>query len=90
MQYDQIKALVGKLKEQGGFPDTEPFDSLVRITDSSTGHSPNAIDICAYSWVLATFGEWDRAEAVARSIQDDADEQGQALALLLSVWLRQN
>lgn len=81
MQYEQMRMIIGDVIAAGGFPEDEPFDSITRIMES-TNHHPTALEISAYSTVLANFGEWNRAEAVARRITNDENEKGVALALL--------
>ncbi len=82
MNYQEMKEMVGALLEAGGFPTDEPLASVQRITESHERIPPSAQDVCAYSWVLSSFGQWERAEAVARSITNDDDERGLALAIL--------
>lgn len=81
MDYQEIKQKVGALLQAGGFSPDEPLDSTKVISDSYEGEVP-AIDIGALSSVFAWSGQWDRAEAVARSIRDNDDEMGSALAIL--------
>lgn len=81
MDYQEIKQLVGAVLQAGGFSPDEPLDSIKVISDSYEGDIP-AFKIGALSSVLASFGEWDRAEAVARSIKNNDDERGSALAVL--------
>ncbi|MBI4752174.1 MAG: hypothetical protein HY774_27115 [Acidobacteria bacterium] len=84
-QYDDhsIDKIVQDIMQAGGFPDEEPLDSIARIIPPGKTQIPNHL-VCHYSWTLSRYQQWDRAEAVARSIQDDPDEQGQALAILAS------
>lgn len=79
MDYQQIKIKVREVLERGGFSPDEPLDS-VELISGSEAVSP--VEIGAYSSVLAFAGEWDRAEAVARSIQGDPGERGLALSIL--------
>lgn len=81
MDYQEIKQVVGAVLQAGGFSPDEPLNSIKVISGSYEGEVP-AIDIGALSSVLAWFGEWDRAEAVARSIRDNDAEMGSALAIV--------
>ena len=76
-----MKEMIEGLLKAGGFRSDEPLDSIARIVDSAESPPP-AFEVCSYAWLLAYFGQWDRAEAVARSIKDDEDERGLALATL--------
>lgn len=80
MDYQEITKRVGALLQHGGFPPDEPLNSITPICDSY--NKPPDYQIAAYSSVLADFGEWDRAEAVARSIGNNYNEKGTALAIL--------
>ena len=77
-----MKQIIQAVLESGGFPSTEPLDSVMRIANSRELDTLPASEVCAYSWALASFGEWDRAEAVAHLITNDQNERGQALAIL--------
>ena len=79
--HEQMKLMIGDVIEAGGFSEDEPLDSIARIMDSPD-HHPTALEISSYSTVLANFGEWNRAEAIARRITNDENEKGQALASL--------
>ena len=81
MDYQQIKMKVQEVLERGGFSRDEPLDSIELISSSKAGPiSP--VQIGAFSSVLSFAGEWDRAEAVARSIPEDPGERGLALSEL--------
>lgn len=71
--------MLKKLQNEGGFPPGEPYDSVKRINPGAAPAPP--YQVCSYAWALAAVGEWERAEAVARSI-DEEDERGQGLAIL--------
>jgi lipopolysaccharide biosynthesis regulator YciM len=53
-----------------------------RIAQQTQAGTMRAADWCVYAFALSSAGEWERAEAVARSIRDDDDERGQALGVL--------
>lgn len=81
MEYQEIKARVKAVLEAGGFPPNEPLDSVRVISGSSDGEITTR-DRGSFASVLAWLGEWDRAEAVALSIENDPSETGLALAVL--------
>ncbi|HEY0764377.1 MAG TPA: hypothetical protein VGD61_18515 [Pyrinomonadaceae bacterium] len=81
MEYGQMKLMIGAVIEAGGFPQAEPLDSIERIMEPPN-HHPTGLEISAYSMALASFSEWNRAEAVAHRITDNEDERGHALASL--------
>lgn len=80
MQYLEIAEMLQRLREGRGFSNDEPLDSLDRLC-SLKARAPSWADIAAYACALASIQEWDRSEAVANSILDEA-ERGQALAIL--------
>jgi hypothetical protein len=53
-----------------------------RIAQQTQAGTARAADLCVYAFALSSAGEWERAEAVAASIHDDANERGQALGVL--------
>lgn len=81
MDYQQITTRVDAVLRSGGFPSDEPLDS-VRLISESTAHEIPDYMLGTYSSVLANFGQWDRAEAVARKIHHNPNEMGVALAVI--------
>jgi len=80
MSYLEMRQMLLDLLSAGGFPPDEPLDSTARIGEASNGEPLKTYQIGSYASALASVGEWARAEAVARSIKDDEDEKGLALA----------
>src|SRR6266545_415871 len=79
MTYKEMIEMLNELKNSGGFPSAESLDSLARIAGSKSINSIPANEVISYAWALADIGEGQRAEAVARLIED-REEQEETLA----------
>jgi hypothetical protein len=74
-------AMIDELKKlrESGVKSPDPVKHLHEKVDMEF---VRAYEICSYSWGLTQAGEWQWAEQIANSIQDNEDEKGQALAIL--------
>ena len=72
MYYHEVMSMLTTLLGAGGFPSDEPLDSTKRIAQGEVGMLPSW-KVGVYARALAEVGEWERAEAVARSISDEGD-----------------
>jgi tetratricopeptide (TPR) repeat protein len=75
VRYMDMVKMLKELKQSGGFSPHEPLDSIDRIAESGCLDFISAIEISAYATALAGVQEWDRAEAVARSISDEEEQE---------------
>jgi tetratricopeptide (TPR) repeat protein len=75
MNYTEMVEMLRRLKQAEGFPITESLDSLAQIAESRNFDSISLDEVGNYVWALAAVEEWQRAEAVARSISDKEEQE---------------